>query len=301
MHRRRGRTARGLQQHAVKHHRARQQVHVAANVHRRPAHLQRPQHGVAHTQLRLQQRRRVQHKRRRHRVCQPAQLGVVHRPRRNNRRVTDRHVRVCRQVVHKHERAIAPGQPAHAHLQAPVTRRLVAVAPHVDLRTAVAHAVPQVDAQCAGKHRRNVEHNSHAVRDVHAVHQHRVHGVANRDGSVHRAAPQSQRHRLHRGHPRRRRNQRQQNEQRHTHSRSGPAPHTVTAVRTRTHRRPHPQTQSGINRALVVCRTRPVDRNSCLANPFLQMENPETQFRQIVIQIILILLILQVIPNTLKR
>ncbi|KAF5218511.1 hypothetical protein ECC02_008557 [Trypanosoma cruzi] len=63
MHRRRGRTARGLQQHAVKHHRARQQVHTAANVHRRPAHLQRPQHGVAHTQLRLQQRRRVQHKR----------------------------------------------------------------------------------------------------------------------------------------------------------------------------------------------------------------------------------------------
>ncbi|KAF5218008.1 hypothetical protein ECC02_009126, partial [Trypanosoma cruzi] len=104
MHRGRGRTARRLQQHAVKHHRARQQVHAAANVHRRPARVQRPQHSVAHTQLRLQQRRRVQHKRRRHRVRQPAQLGVVHRPRRHNRRVTDRHVRVCRQVVHKHKR-----------------------------------------------------------------------------------------------------------------------------------------------------------------------------------------------------
>ncbi|KAF5218145.1 hypothetical protein ECC02_008961 [Trypanosoma cruzi] len=156
MHRGRGRTARRLQRHAVKHHRARQQVHTAANVHRRPARLRRPQHSVAHTQLRLQQRRRVQHKRRRHRVRQPAQLGVVHRPRRHNRRVTDRHVRVCRQVVHKHERAVAPGQPAHAHLQAPVTRRLAAVAPHVDLRTAIAHAVPQFDAQRTGKHRRNV-------------------------------------------------------------------------------------------------------------------------------------------------
>ncbi|KAF5215554.1 hypothetical protein ECC02_011750 [Trypanosoma cruzi] len=142
MHRGRGRTARRLQRHAVKHHRARQQVHAAANVHRRPARVQRPQHSVAHTQLRLQQRRRVQHKRRRHRVRQPAQLGVAHRPRRHNRRVTDRHVRVCRQVVHKHKRTVAPGQPAHAHLQAPVTRRLAAVAPHVELRTAVAHTVP---------------------------------------------------------------------------------------------------------------------------------------------------------------
>ncbi|KAF5222170.1 hypothetical protein ECC02_004684 [Trypanosoma cruzi] len=106
-HRGRGRTAQRLQQHAVKHHRARQQVHTAANVHRRPARVQRPQHSVAHTQLRLQQRRRVQHKRRRHRVRQPAQLGVVHRSRRHNRRVTDRHVRVCRQVVHKHKRAVA--------------------------------------------------------------------------------------------------------------------------------------------------------------------------------------------------
>ncbi|KAF5219746.1 hypothetical protein ECC02_007280 [Trypanosoma cruzi] len=209
MHRGRGRTARRLQQHAVKHHRARQQVHAAANVHRRPAHVQRPQHSVAHTQLRLQQRRRVQHKRRCHRVRQPAQLRVVHRPRRHNRRVADRHVRVCRQVVHKHERAVAAGQPAHAHLQAPVTRRLAAVAPHVELRTAIAHAVPQFDAQRTGEHRRHVEHHSHAVRDVHAVHQRRVHGTANRDGSVHRAAPQSQHHRMHRGHPRRSSNQRQ--------------------------------------------------------------------------------------------
>ncbi|RNC31784.1 hypothetical protein TcCL_Unassigned05679 [Trypanosoma cruzi] len=279
MHRGRGQTARRLQRHAVKHHRARQQVHAAANVHRRPARLRRPQHSVAHTQLRLQQRRRVQHKRRRHRVRQPAQLGVAHRPRRHNCRVTDRHVRMCRQVVHKHERAVAPRQPAHAHLQAPVTRRLAAVAPHVDLRTAVAHAVPQFDAQRAGKHRRNVEHNSHAVRDVHAVHQHRVHGAAHRDGSLHRTAPHSQRHRMHRGHPRRRRNQRQQNKQRHTHSRNGPAPHAVPAARTRTHRRPHPPTQPGINRAVVVCRTRLVDRASCSANHFLQMPNTVTRFR----------------------
>ncbi|ESS60904.1 hypothetical protein TCDM_11543 [Trypanosoma cruzi Dm28c] len=280
MHRRIGRTARSLQQHAVKHHRARQQVHAAANVHRRPARLQRPQHSVAHTQLRLQQRRRVQHKRRRHRVRQPAQLRVAHRPRRHNRRVTDRHVRVRWQVVHKHKRAVAAGQPAHAHLQAPVTRRLAAVAPHVDLRTAVAHTVPQFDAQRAGKHRRHVEHHSHAVRDVHAVHQHRVHGTANRDGSVHRAAPQSQHHRMHRGHPRRRRrNQHQQNEQRHTHSRNDPAPHTVPAARTRTHRTPHPPIQSGTNSAVAVCRTRTVDRNSCPANPFLLMANPDTQFR----------------------
>ncbi|KAF5225894.1 hypothetical protein ECC02_000823 [Trypanosoma cruzi] len=279
MHRGRGRTARRHQRHAVKHHRARQQVHTAANVHRRPAHMQRPQHSAAHTQLRLQQRRRVQHKRRRHRVRQPAQLGVAHRPRRHNRRVTDRHIRVCRQVVHKHERAVAPGQPAHAHLQTPVTRRLAAVAPHVDLCTAVAHAIPQFDVQRAGKHRRHVEHNSHAVRDVHAVHQHRLHGVANRDGSVHRAAPQSQHHRMRREHPRRRRNQRQRHKQRRTHSRNGPAPHTVPAARTRTHRRPHPPTQTGTNKAVVVCRTRPVDRNSYLANPFLQMANPVTHFR----------------------
>ncbi|KAF5217608.1 hypothetical protein ECC02_009532 [Trypanosoma cruzi] len=278
-HRGRGRTAQRLQQHAVKHHRARQQVHAAANVHRRPARVQRPQHSVAHTQLRLQQRRRVQHKWRRHRVRQPAQLGVVHRSRRHNRRVTDRHVRVCRQVVHKHKRAVAPGQPAHAHLQAPVTRRLAAVAPHVDLRTAVAHAVPQFDAQRAGKHRRNVEHNSHAVRDGHAVHQHRAHGAANRDGSVHRTAPQSQHHRMHRGHPRRRRNQRQHNEQRRTRCRNGTAPHTVSATRTRTHRTPHPPNQSGINRAVVVCRTRTVDRSTFLINPFLQMENPKAQIR----------------------
>ncbi|KAF5223379.1 hypothetical protein ECC02_003398 [Trypanosoma cruzi] len=279
MHRGRGRTARRLQRHAVKHHRARQQVHTAANVHRRPARVQRPQHSVAHTQLRLQQRRRVQHKRRRHRVRQPAQLGVAHRPRRHNRRVTDRHVRVCRQVVHKHQRAVAPRQPAHAHLQAPVTRRLVAVAPHVDLRTAVAHAVPQFDAQRAGKHRRNVEHHSHAVRYVHAVHQHRVHGAANRDGSVHRTAPQSQHHRMHSSHPRRRRNQHQHNEQRRTRCRNGPAPHTVPAARTRTHRRPHPPTQTGTNRAVVVCHARPVDQSSRFANPFLQMANTETQFR----------------------
>ncbi|ESS59309.1 hypothetical protein TCDM_12279 [Trypanosoma cruzi Dm28c] len=103
IHRGRGQTARRLQRHAVKHHSARQQVHAAANVHRRPASLRRPQRSVAHTQLRLQQRSRVQHKRRRHRVRQPAQLGVAHRPRRHNRRVTDRHVRACRQVVHKHE------------------------------------------------------------------------------------------------------------------------------------------------------------------------------------------------------
>ncbi|KAF5220252.1 hypothetical protein ECC02_006686 [Trypanosoma cruzi] len=266
-HRGRGRTSRRLQQHAVKHHRARQQVHTAAKIHRRAARLQRPQHSVAHTQLRLQQRFRVQHKRRRHRVRQPAQLRVAHRPRRHNRRVTDRHVRVCRQVVHKHKRAVFAGQPAHAHLQAPVSRRLTAVAPHVELRTAVAHAVPQFDAQRAGKHRRQVEHHSHAVRDGHAVHQHRVHGAANRDGSVHRTAPQSQHHRMHSRHPRRRRNQRQQNEQRHTHSRNGPAPHTVPAARTRTHRRPHPPTHTGINKAFLVYRSRPVDRNSRLANP----------------------------------
>ncbi|KAF5221322.1 hypothetical protein ECC02_005564 [Trypanosoma cruzi] len=253
MHRGRGRTARRLQQHAVKHHRARQQVHTAANVHRRPARVQRPQHSVAHTQLRLQQRRRVQHKRRRHRVRQPAQLRVAHRPRRHNRRVTDRHVRVCRQVVHKHKRAVAAGQPAHAHLQAPVTRRLAAVAPHVELRTAVAHAVPQFDAQRAGKHRRHVKHHSHAVRDGHAVHQHRVHGAANRDGSVHRAAPQSQHHRMRRGHPRRSSNQRQRHKQRRTHSRNGLAPHTVPAARTRTHRRPHPPTHTSTNKAVVTC------------------------------------------------
>ncbi|ESS61571.1 hypothetical protein TCDM_10836 [Trypanosoma cruzi Dm28c] len=300
MHRGRRRTARHLQRHAVKHHRARQQVHTAANVHRRPARLQRPQHSVAHTQLRLQQRGRVQHKRRRHRVRQPAQLRVAHRPCRHNRRVTDRHVRVCRQVVHKHKRAVAPRQPDHAHLQAPVTRRLAAVAPHVDLRTAVAHAVPQFDAQRTGKHRRNVEHHSHTVCDVHAVHQHRVHGAANRDGSVHRAAPQSQHHRMHRGHPHSSSNQRQHHKQRRTHSRNGPAPHTVPAARKRTHRRPHPPTHTSINRAVVVCRDRPVDHNSCLSNLFLQMANPMTQFRQIVIPILLIL-ILQVIPNTLKR
>ncbi|KAF5217932.1 hypothetical protein ECC02_009173 [Trypanosoma cruzi] len=298
MHCGRGRTARRLQQHAVKHHRARQQVHTAANVHRRPAHMQRPQHSAAHTQLRLQQRRRVQHKRRRHRVRQPAQLGVAHRPRRHNRRVTDRHIRVCRQVVHKHERAVAPGQPGHAHLQAPVTRRLAAVAPHVDLRTAVAHAVPQFDAQRTGEHRRHVKHHSHAVRDGHAVHQHRVHGTANRDGSVHRTAPESQHHRMHRGHPRRR-NQRQHNEQRHTHSRNSPAPQAVPAARTRTLRRPHPPTQTGINKAFLIYRTRPVERNSCRANTLLKMANPVTQFRYFVIP--LLLLILQVIPNSLKR
>ncbi|KAF5226275.1 hypothetical protein ECC02_000398 [Trypanosoma cruzi] len=279
MHRGRGRTARRLQRHAVKHHSARQQFYAAANVHRRPARMRRPQHSAAHTQLRLQQRRRVQHKRRRHRVRQPAQLRVAHRPRRHNRRVTDRYVRACRQVVRKHKRAVAPGQPAHAHLQAPVTRRLAAVAPHVDLRTAIAHAAPQFDAQRAGKHRRHVEHHSHAVRDGHAVHQHRFHGAANRDGSVHRTAPQSQHHRMHRGHPRRRRHQRQRHKQRHTHSRNGTVPHTVPAARTRTHRRPHPPTQPGINRVVVVCRTRTVDRSTFLINPFLQMENPKAQIR----------------------
>ncbi|ESS70429.1 hypothetical protein TCDM_00906 [Trypanosoma cruzi Dm28c] len=278
MHRGRGRTARRLQRHAVKHHRTRQQVHTAANVHRRPARLQRPQHSVAHTQLRLQERRCVQQKRRRHRVRQPAQLRVVHRSRCHNRRVTDRHVRVCRQVVHKHERAVAAGQPAHAHLQAPVTRRLAAVAPHVDLRAAAAHAVPQFDAQRAGKHRRHVEHHSHAVRDVHAVHQHRVHGAANRDGSVHRTAPQSHHHRLHRGHPRRSSSHRQQNKQRCTHSRNGPVPHTVPAARTRTHRRLHPPAQTSTNKAVVVCRTRPFDQSSRFANPFLLLANPEKQF-----------------------
>ncbi|KAF5220412.1 hypothetical protein ECC02_006596 [Trypanosoma cruzi] len=268
MHRGRRLTTRRLQRHAVKHYRARQQFHAAANVHRRPARLQRPQHSAAHTQLRLQQRRRVQHKRRRHRVRQPAQLRVAHRPRRHNRRVTDRYVRVCRQVVHKHKRAVAAGQPAHAHLQAPVTRRLAAVAPHVDLRTAVAHAVPQFDAQRAGKHRRQVEHHSHAVRDVHAVHQHRVHGSANRDGPVHRAAPQSQHHRMRRGHPRRRRNQHQHHKQRHTHGRNGPAPLAVPAAWTRIHRRPHPPTKTVTNRAVAVCSIRLVDHSSCLAKSF---------------------------------
>ncbi|ESS60392.1 hypothetical protein TCDM_12086 [Trypanosoma cruzi Dm28c] len=106
---------------------------------------------------------------------------------------------------------------------------------------------------------------------------------------------------MHRGHPRRRSNQHQRHKQRQTHSRNGPAPHTVPAARTRTHRRPHPPTQTHINRAFVVCRTRPVKRNSCLANPFLQMTNPMTQFRQIVILLLLRILILQLIPNTLKR
>ncbi|ESS62674.1 hypothetical protein TCDM_09636 [Trypanosoma cruzi Dm28c] len=300
MHRGRGRTARRLQQHAVKHHRARQQVHTAASVHRRPARVQRPQHSVAHTQLRLQQRRRVQHKRRRHRVRQPAQLGVAHRSRRHNRRVTDRHVRVCRQVVHKHERAVSAGQPSHAHLQAPVTRRLAAVAPHVDLRTAVAHAVPQFDAQRAGEHCRHVEHHSHAFCDVHAVHQHRVHGAANRDGSVHRTAPQSQYHRMHRGHPRCHRNQHQRHKQRHTQSQNGPAPHTLPTARKRSHRRLHPPTQTRISRAVALCRSRTVDHSSCLSNPFLNMANPVTRFRQIDIPVLPIL-ILRVTPNTLKR
>ncbi|ESS62646.1 hypothetical protein TCDM_09669 [Trypanosoma cruzi Dm28c] len=102
------------------------------------------------------------------------------------------------------------------------------------------------------------------------------------------------------GHPRRRCNQRQHDEQRRTHSRNGPAPHTVPAARTRTHRRPHPQTQTDTNRAAVVCRTRPVNHNYCPTNPFLQMTNPMTQFRQIVNPLLLIL-ILQLIPNSLKR
>ncbi|ESS61527.1 hypothetical protein TCDM_10881 [Trypanosoma cruzi Dm28c] len=105
---------------------------------------------------------------------------------------------------------------------------------------------------------------------------------------------------MHRGHPRCSSNQRQHHKQRHTHSRNGPVPHTVPAARTRTHRRPHPQTQTGTNRAAVVCRTRPVNHNYCLANPFLQMTNPMTQFRYFVIPILLIL-ILQLIPNSLKR
>ncbi|ESS55042.1 hypothetical protein TCDM_13510 [Trypanosoma cruzi Dm28c] len=49
IHRGCSRTARRLQQHAVKHHSSQQQVHTAASVHRRPARVQRPQHGVAHT------------------------------------------------------------------------------------------------------------------------------------------------------------------------------------------------------------------------------------------------------------
>ncbi|ESS61435.1 hypothetical protein TCDM_10980 [Trypanosoma cruzi Dm28c] len=105
---------------------------------------------------------------------------------------------------------------------------------------------------------------------------------------------------MHRGHPRRRRNQCQQNEQRRTHSRNGPAPHAVPAAPTRTHRRPHQPTQPGTNRADVVCRTRPVNHNYCPANPFLQMTNPMTRFRQIVNPLLLIL-ILQLIPNSLKR
>ncbi|ESS60467.1 hypothetical protein TCDM_12009 [Trypanosoma cruzi Dm28c] len=107
---------------------------------------------------------------------------------------------------------------------------------------------------------------------------------------------------MHRGHPRR--NQRQQNKQCHTHSRNGPAPQAVPAARTRTHRRPHPPTQPGINRTVVVCRTRLVDRASCSANHFLQMSNTVTRFRQIVIPLLLlliILLLLRVITKALKR
>ncbi|ESS62719.1 hypothetical protein TCDM_09590 [Trypanosoma cruzi Dm28c] len=105
---------------------------------------------------------------------------------------------------------------------------------------------------------------------------------------------------MHRGHPRRSSSHRQHNEQRHTHSRNGPAPHTVPAARTRTHRTPHPPTHTGINRAVVVRRSRTVDHSSCLSNPFLNMANPDTQFRYFVI-LLLLILILQLTPNTLKR
>ncbi|ESS60860.1 hypothetical protein TCDM_11591 [Trypanosoma cruzi Dm28c] len=84
---------------------------------------------------------------------------------------------------------------------------------------------------------------------------------------------------MHCGYPRSSSSHRQHNEQRHTHSRNGPVPHTVPAARTRAHRRPHPQTQPGNKRAVVVCRTRPVDRNSSFQNPFLQMANPVTRLR----------------------
>ncbi|ESS61132.1 hypothetical protein TCDM_11292 [Trypanosoma cruzi Dm28c] len=104
---------------------------------------------------------------------------------------------------------------------------------------------------------------------------------------------------MHSGHPRcHRHNQCQHHKQRRTHSRNGPAPHAVPAARTRTHRRPHPPTHTHINRAFVVCRTRPVKRNSCPTNPFLQMANTVTQFRYIAIPL---LLIQQLIINTLKR
>ncbi|ESS62124.1 hypothetical protein TCDM_10247 [Trypanosoma cruzi Dm28c] len=103
---------------------------------------------------------------------------------------------------------------------------------------------------------------------------------------------------MHSRHPRS--NQRQHHKQRRTHSRNGPAPHAVPAARTRTRRRPHPPTHTSRNKAVVVCRSRPVDHSSCLANPFLQIANPVTQFCQIVI-LLLLILILRVIPNTLKR
>ncbi|ESS61452.1 hypothetical protein TCDM_10960 [Trypanosoma cruzi Dm28c] len=101
-------------------------------------------------------------------------------------------------------------------------------------------------------------------------------------------------------HPRRSSNQRQHQKQRRTHSRNGPAPHTLPAARTRTHRRPHPPTQTGTNRALVVCRSSRVDHSTFLINPFLLMANPVTRFRQIDIPVLPILR-LQVTPNTLKR
>ncbi|ESS60342.1 hypothetical protein TCDM_12135 [Trypanosoma cruzi Dm28c] len=105
---------------------------------------------------------------------------------------------------------------------------------------------------------------------------------------------------MHSRHPLRSSSHRQHHKQRHTHSRNGPAPHTVPAARTRIHRRPHPPTHTSINRAVVVCRDRPVDHNSCLANLFLQIANPVKQFRYFVIPLLLNL-ILRVIPNTLKR
>ncbi|ESS55691.1 hypothetical protein TCDM_12822 [Trypanosoma cruzi Dm28c] len=84
---------------------------------------------------------------------------------------------------------------------------------------------------------------------------------------------------MHSRHPRCHINQHQRHKQRHTHSRNGPAPHAVPAARTCTHRRPHPPTHTSRNKAVVVCRTRPVDHSSCPANPFLKRANQETQFR----------------------
>ncbi|ESS60641.1 hypothetical protein TCDM_11827 [Trypanosoma cruzi Dm28c] len=72
---------------------------------------------------------------------------------------------------------------------------------------------------------------------------------------------------MHRGHPHRSSNQNQHQKKRRTHSRNGPAPHTVPAARTCTHRRPHPPTHTSINKAFLIYRSRPVERNSYFANP----------------------------------